>query len=694
PRPPTENGLYFSSMELVDLNNDGDLDILVAGANDFGSQIKYLDNNLNSVGLGVFGGVGIRLLTETQSNNGSITAADFDGDNDVDFVVNGSKRSAAGVELPSTVVFESTNAQFFNVNRAPNDPSALTAVVDTTSSVVLKWDAVTDVQNGSSVTYSLRVGTTIDGDEIKSGAWPIGLGNVGYNRSMPLHSLADGQYFWAVKSVDHAFMASSWTSGGEFTVDTEPPAVAALRGRGGGKDTLRIGIDGEITLTIAFDDGDVGTGMDTENIDMTVRVSSSSSNLETTDIDTLVSDGSWDAAGVLWTGRLTVSADFDTGAVDNVYVHLHSARDKRGNTMPDTAFATLLIIDTVRPSVNLSATYPRAGQTVPTSRNLNVVFDEPMAESSVAAANVRVKGVGGSWTRTGATTGSLDPNDQDFQPNREYFLVIPGSVVDLASNAIGDDIEIPFKTPSKVTRDGGTVANSDSTATMYVPPSRDAADVEMFFDDPDLAVTPASDPSGGRSTGLVHVVASEPARDFVGAPALLTVHYPDAIGRLASIQASEDSLRLFYADTTGSAAKWTFVGGTIDPDANTLVAPIEHLGTYRLFLGGLPDGEVISLSDLDCQPRVFKAIGLSDLRAATSVLFSLQQDADVTVRVFNRTGRLVRTVADNQSFTAGRNTIDWDGRDEDGGTVASGTYAISVVGDGQQAVKVVAVVNK
>ncbi|MCA9757409.1 MAG: T9SS type A sorting domain-containing protein [Candidatus Eisenbacteria bacterium] len=58
---------------------------------------------------------------------------------------------------------------------------------------------------------------------------------------------------------------------------------------------------------------------------------------------------------------------------------------------------------------------------------------------------------------------------------------------------------------------------------------------------------------------------------------------------------------------------------------------------------------------------------------ATSLRFSLERTANISLRVFDVSGRNVRTIAD-RSFGAGSHTEDWDGRDDQGAPVPSGVY--------------------
>jgi len=66
----------------------------------------------------------------------------------------------------------------------------------------------------------------------------------------------------------------------------------------------------------------------------------------------------------------------------------------------------------------------------------------------------------------------------------------------------------------------------------------------------------------------------------------------------------------------------------------------------------------------------------------TTVVFDLPRPGRVRVEVFDLKGRLVRVLADERR-PAGRHSVVWDGRDDTGAAVASGTYFCRMVGDGE-----------
>jgi hypothetical protein len=62
----------------------------------------------------------------------------------------------------------------------------------------------------------------------------------------------------------------------------------------------------------------------------------------------------------------------------------------------------------------------------------------------------------------------------------------------------------------------------------------------------------------------------------------------------------------------------------------------------------------------------------------TVIVWSLPRAQDMTLRIYDVQGRLVRTLVQGAQ-AAGRHEVTWKGRDDRGGAVASGTYFYRLV---------------
>ena len=65
----------------------------------------------------------------------------------------------------------------------------------------------------------------------------------------------------------------------------------------------------------------------------------------------------------------------------------------------------------------------------------------------------------------------------------------------------------------------------------------------------------------------------------------------------------------------------------------------------------------------------------------TQIHFTLKHDSQALLRAFDVHGRVVRTLVDSY-ITAGSRTVDWDGKDDRGVSLASGTYFLRLEAGG------------
>ena len=200
-------GVCRSSVAWGDSDNDGDLDILLAGATnpDGSGPITQLWRNTGS-GFVNSGEVlpGIR--------DGSAAWGDYDHDGDLDILLTGNGLSR---------VYRNNICQ---TNTPASVPGNLEAtLVD--GRVVLEWSAGTGEQT-SSHTYNLRVGTTPGGTDVvtpqtAANGQPYlpAMGNRQLATSFSLSNLPAGQaYYWSVQAMDPACAGSAFAPECSFTL--------------------------------------------------------------------------------------------------------------------------------------------------------------------------------------------------------------------------------------------------------------------------------------------------------------------------------------------------------------------------------------------------------------------------------------------------------------------------------------------
>ena len=214
------NGFANGAADWGDYDNDGDLDMIMTGkANGCGAVVSGIYRN---EGNDFFYKISDNFTTATRA---SLKWADLDNDGDLDFVVAG----VDGSENPFTRIYlNSNNSNLFVGNTAPTEPTDLGAVVDG-GDVYLSWGPSTDAQTPQgSLSYNLRIGTTSGGCDVVSpmANWENGfrklpgIGNTSHQTYRAINELEPGDYYWSVQAIDQAFEGSAFSAEHSFTVIT------------------------------------------------------------------------------------------------------------------------------------------------------------------------------------------------------------------------------------------------------------------------------------------------------------------------------------------------------------------------------------------------------------------------------------------------------------------------------------------
>jgi flagellar hook assembly protein FlgD len=80
--------------------------------------------------------------------------------------------------------------------------------------------------------------------------------------------------------------------------------------------------------------------------------------------------------------------------------------------------------------------------------------------------------------------------------------------------------------------------------------------------------------------------------------------------------------------------------------------------------------------NLDAVPTGYRlqAAYPNPFKPQTTIVFELPRQLDVTLRIFDVSGRLVRALVNGEILEPGSHESIWNGRDNTGRRVASGTY--------------------
>jgi hypothetical protein len=272
---------------------------------------------------------------------------------------------------------------------------------------------------------------------------------------------------------------------------------------------------------------------------------------------------------------------------------------------------------------------------------------------------------------------------------------------------------------------GGSIYTTNREVHLYFPPHAFAQDTEV-----DVVALASSDVPDTLSSGARRVLAGyaiswggavldKPATlemSYAGAEMLLTASQCGDIQRSSEVSDERESSPALASSWTGDNATliseghsppvdgtlalyvfgadstWQRVGGTVDASTQHISSPLIEPGRYAVFVETAVVPGTRTLSALSVTPRVFSPRGAFASEEAV-ISFTLGRSGPVTVKVYNRAGRLVREVTSGQQMNAGANLVRWDGRDSDSNLVQGGLYLVVVEALGQKRTSTIAVVR-
>ncbi len=195
-------------IKLVDFNNDGLVDITLAGLDVKANPVTKF--YLNEGGFGNF------TLSKNESipqyKEAAISWGDADGDGSMDMVISGNKLVGS-----STSIF--LNNQGDNINREPSAPRNLRFIDQGQGRVLLLWDAATDDKTApANLYYNLKLGTkpglsdlrvvqvNPSNDKLLTPNTSL-IGSNQYYIELP-----PGVFYWSVQSVDGNYSSSKFAT--------------------------------------------------------------------------------------------------------------------------------------------------------------------------------------------------------------------------------------------------------------------------------------------------------------------------------------------------------------------------------------------------------------------------------------------------------------------------------------------------
>jgi len=209
-------GTALGPANWIDFDNDGDLDVMLAGENAGcgNSSTRLYSNN----GAGSF--------SEIQAGLGFVERAasawgDFDNDGDQDLVLSGIAAS------PLTWLYRNDlRSAPFQPNTPPSVPGNIYTYVSGNYTVI-SWSKSTDNQSPQeAITYNVMMGTQPGNSNVVSPLadpfsgrrYVTAPGNAGQNDFMIFRHLEPGTYYFSVQAIDQAFAGSEFSEEESFMV--------------------------------------------------------------------------------------------------------------------------------------------------------------------------------------------------------------------------------------------------------------------------------------------------------------------------------------------------------------------------------------------------------------------------------------------------------------------------------------------
>ncbi|NQV01732.1 MAG: T9SS type A sorting domain-containing protein [Bacteroidia bacterium] len=214
------NSIAYTAVDLADFNNDGWLDIILTG--------KIIGCGTTAATMLFRNETFLNFYEESTLipgfKQGDVKWGDFNNDGSTDLLITG----LDGFDIPKTQIYKNNiGSGIFSPNTPPEMPQGLTASTSG-NSVTTNWERATDAQTPSNgLSYNLYIGTTSASPDVvspnsnqTSGIRHLAsIGNANQDTNWTITNLEDGVYYWSVQAIDNGFMGSVFSPEESFTIN-------------------------------------------------------------------------------------------------------------------------------------------------------------------------------------------------------------------------------------------------------------------------------------------------------------------------------------------------------------------------------------------------------------------------------------------------------------------------------------------
>ena len=223
-------GLYDASLAFGDYDNDGNLDFVAMGRESGRNEI-YKNNESKNYNFSIDSTAG-NDFANNDVHDGSLVWIDLDNDGDLDLIISGANTSTGLLSK----IYINNNTVLNTKPSAPS--SSFSSSSSSTQLNLSWGSGSDSETNTSGLYYNLMVGNSTTNHTIISGVYggssnPTAgyFGNMMQRKAINLSvSLSDGTYYWYVQTIDTGLAKSSWSSRQTFTVgaDTTKPTLTSI----------------------------------------------------------------------------------------------------------------------------------------------------------------------------------------------------------------------------------------------------------------------------------------------------------------------------------------------------------------------------------------------------------------------------------------------------------------------------------